>query len=58
MGKSRSRARRKPPMKAVSRRIMVAMRAMSRATRPLSLSDLQWRALRAASARPRRGRSA
>jgi hypothetical protein len=58
MGKSGSRAKKKPPMKMVSRRTLAAVRAMSRATRPLSLSDLQWRALRAGSPRRRQRRSA
>jgi hypothetical protein len=38
-------------MKAVSRRIMAEVRAMRRGSRPLSLSDAEWRALNAA---PRR----
>ena len=58
MGKTGSHAKKKPPMKMVSRRILAAVRAMSRATRPLSLSDLEWRALRAGAARPRQRRSA
>lgn len=58
MGKSKGRAKRKPPMKAVSRRILAAVRAMSRATKPLSLSDLEWRALSAGPARSRQRRSA
>jgi len=41
-------------MKAVSRRIMAEMRAMSRASRPLSLADAEWRALNAG---PRRRRT-
>jgi hypothetical protein len=58
MSKARSRSSRKPPMKAVSRRVMAEVRAMSRGRRPLSLSDAEWGALKAAPPRRRARRPA